>query len=155
MDRSVAMYSLILPGYISNTTSALKVLEGLIRPSCRLLQALLVRESSKVSWILSYSAKSQPVIWGARLPLVQGDSSVGIPIPYEQSPWGRQLREAFGKAGGGTIVVSFHLESPWQQITSSFLPSPTLFKKKMGSNNSKQGLQLERAVETHLQLKNI
>lgn len=154
MDRSVAMYSLILPAYISGTTSTLNVLEGLIGPSCRLLQALLVRESSKASLILSYSAQSQPVIWGARLPLAQGDTNVGIPILYEQSPLGRQLGEAFGKAGGGTTAVSFHLESPWQQITSSFLPSPTLFKKKMGSNNSKQGLQQERAVETHLQLKN-
>lgn len=57
------VYTLIFPGYISGTTFTLKVLEGPIRPSCRLLQAfLLAREPSKVSLILSYDGKGQPVI---------------------------------------------------------------------------------------------
>jgi len=64
-----------------------------------------------------------------------------IPTPNEQISWGKQLGEAFGGAEekysdfislGVTIAANYF-----------FLPSPTLFKKKMGSNNGKQGLQLE------------
>lgn len=74
---------LVLPGYISGTTYTLKVLEGPIRPSCRLLQAFLLdREPIEVSLILPYNGRGQSVVGEARLALSQ--RSMGIPMPNEQ-----------------------------------------------------------------------
>lgn len=145
-------YRFILPGYSSGTTSA-KFWMGALRPPCRLLPVFffLHRELSEISLILPNNRKRAACHLRSQAPFEPEKHG------HSYSRWvvflGRVARGSFQRAR--REVQQFHFT--WSRHGSKLLllPSSTLFKKKMGSNNGKHGLQLEWAVETHLQLKNI
>lgn len=129
-----------------------KVLDGSIRPPCRLLQAFFLdRELSEISLILPSNKKRAACHLRSQAPFE----------PEKHGHFYARWVGFLGKAAGRSFwrarreVQQFHFTWSHHGSKLLLLPSSTLFKKKMGSNNGKHGLQLEWAVETHLQLKNI
>lgn len=113
-------YRFILPGYSSGTTST-KFWMGALRPPCRLLPAFFLdRELSEISLILPNNRKRAACHLRSQAPFE--------PEKHGHSYW--QMSSVLGEGGWrklsegqeGSTAISFHLESPWQQITSpSFL----------------------------------
>lgn len=151
MDKSIVLYRFILPGYSSGTTST-KFWMGPLDLLVGCFQLFFLdRELREISLILPNNRKSVACHLRSQ-------------APFEPEKYGHSYARwvgFLGKVAGGSFwrarkeVQQFHFT--WGRHGSKLLllPSSTLFKKKMGTNNGKHGLQLEWAVETHLQLKNI
>lgn len=131
-----------------------KVLDGSIRLLVDCFQVfffLLDRELSEIALILPNNRKRVAC-------------HLRSLAPFEPEKHGHSYARwvgFLGKVAGGSFwrarreVQQFHFTWSHHGSKLLLLPSSTLFKKKMGSNNGKHGLQQEWAVETHLQLKNI